>query len=243
MLSSSAALYFFFFNDTATTDIYTLSLHDALPICDGGIRPRRDAIERDLDEARRILGEQVGRPLGDHRAFGVGRRENPPPLEPAIDVEEVGADEDLATGQEQPEPARIHDLAGDAVDLDGAELVLASPPVAGREIDPAVRARQIAAIRQLPAAFEGHVRHAVAALDALDERAVTDRRNGRGGGRHRAGAARAPVAGRGSTNVSRSNVASWSVTWYSPTMTSRISRRVRRPSRSSQIRAPTSFRV
>src|SRR5687767_15556650 len=29
MLSS---FYFFFFNDTATTEIYTLSLHDALPI-------------------------------------------------------------------------------------------------------------------------------------------------------------------------------------------------------------------
>src|SRR2546422_8645249 len=29
MLSSS---FFFFFNDTATTEIYTLSLHDALPI-------------------------------------------------------------------------------------------------------------------------------------------------------------------------------------------------------------------
>src|SRR5256885_14099969 len=26
-------LHFFFFNDTATTEIYTLSLHDALPIC------------------------------------------------------------------------------------------------------------------------------------------------------------------------------------------------------------------
>src|SRR2546425_4882754 len=26
----------FFFNDTATTEIYTLSLHDALPICKGG---------------------------------------------------------------------------------------------------------------------------------------------------------------------------------------------------------------
>ena len=26
---------FFFFNDTATTEIYTLSLHDALPICCG----------------------------------------------------------------------------------------------------------------------------------------------------------------------------------------------------------------
>src|ERR1041385_7021928 len=33
-LYPSALLYFFcFFNDTATTEIYTLSLHDALPIC------------------------------------------------------------------------------------------------------------------------------------------------------------------------------------------------------------------
>src|SRR2546430_3580618 len=29
---------FFFFNDTATTEIYTLSLHDALPISPGGER-------------------------------------------------------------------------------------------------------------------------------------------------------------------------------------------------------------
>src|SRR6266496_5448409 len=29
-------LFFFFFNDTATTEIYTLSLHDALPILLGG---------------------------------------------------------------------------------------------------------------------------------------------------------------------------------------------------------------
>src|SRR2546429_5122387 len=35
--------FFFFFNDTATTEIYTLSLHDALPIysrCHGGSQPR-----------------------------------------------------------------------------------------------------------------------------------------------------------------------------------------------------------
>src|SRR5256885_9684381 len=36
-------LFFFFFNDTATTEIYTLSLHDALPISrasgSGGDRP------------------------------------------------------------------------------------------------------------------------------------------------------------------------------------------------------------
>ncbi len=30
--SSDLFFYFFFFNDTATTEIYTLSLHDALPI-------------------------------------------------------------------------------------------------------------------------------------------------------------------------------------------------------------------
>src|SRR5258707_4610817 len=31
-LTYHALLFFFFFNDTATTEIYTLSLHDALPI-------------------------------------------------------------------------------------------------------------------------------------------------------------------------------------------------------------------
>src|SRR5256885_3799050 len=32
LLSPSRCFFFFFFNDTATTEIYTLSLHDALPI-------------------------------------------------------------------------------------------------------------------------------------------------------------------------------------------------------------------
>src|SRR2546427_8189321 len=31
--SAMLVFFFFFFNDTATTEIYTLSLHDALPIC------------------------------------------------------------------------------------------------------------------------------------------------------------------------------------------------------------------
>src|SRR2546422_8368633 len=31
----STVSFFFFFNDTATTEIYTLSLHDALPISSG----------------------------------------------------------------------------------------------------------------------------------------------------------------------------------------------------------------
>src|SRR5438270_2752858 len=36
-------LFSFFFNDTATTEIYTLSLHDALPI---SLRPERGAVQR-----------------------------------------------------------------------------------------------------------------------------------------------------------------------------------------------------
>src|SRR5256885_8843711 len=32
--------FFFFFNDTATTEIYTLSLHDALPICHPAVELR-----------------------------------------------------------------------------------------------------------------------------------------------------------------------------------------------------------
>src|SRR5260221_5711562 len=42
---STSSFNFFFFNDTATTEIYTLSLHDALPISTvrlplaGGIEP------------------------------------------------------------------------------------------------------------------------------------------------------------------------------------------------------------
>src|SRR2546423_15624424 len=44
---SSHIFSFFFFNDTATTEIYTLSLHDALPISHvRSLRPRLDLRER-----------------------------------------------------------------------------------------------------------------------------------------------------------------------------------------------------
>src|SRR2546430_11195903 len=48
MMSESRNLVFFFFNDTATTEIYTLSLHDALPISEAAAlqadsRPHRIA--------------------------------------------------------------------------------------------------------------------------------------------------------------------------------------------------------
>src|SRR5947207_16007785 len=70
------SLFFFFFNDTATTEIYTLSLHDALPISpalvaddagDGAHVDQRRAV--DLPELRRVeLGEELLDGLPDQRS-------------------------------------------------------------------------------------------------------------------------------------------------------------------------------
>src|SRR2546426_2636625 len=43
MYRRNTTLAFFFFNDTATTEIYTLSLHDALPISSSSL-PSRDRL-------------------------------------------------------------------------------------------------------------------------------------------------------------------------------------------------------
>src|SRR3712207_7470731 len=79
--SGVSCSYFFFFNDTATTEIYTLSLHDALPIslwpelkqrlgnvatdvpttADVG-RPTRDVVEEIL-----ALTRQLNRGLSEDR--------------------------------------------------------------------------------------------------------------------------------------------------------------------------------
>src|SRR5690349_22949882 len=53
MLTLSLSLFFFFFNDTATTEIYTLSLHDALPIYEVRPEDARDGAARaDVRDAR-----------------------------------------------------------------------------------------------------------------------------------------------------------------------------------------------
>src|SRR2546422_1861294 len=63
--------FFFFFNDTATTEIYTLSLHDALPIATSG---------NDANGELRAPGSRGGLPRYVPRARavpvpqGVGRR-------------------------------------------------------------------------------------------------------------------------------------------------------------------------
>src|SRR5258706_1601485 len=62
-------LFFFFFNDTATTEIYTLSLHDALPIFPSRFHPGPHGLRLGpgLDSARDFL-----RPA----AFRAGRRKS-----------------------------------------------------------------------------------------------------------------------------------------------------------------------
>src|SRR3712207_7387094 len=58
--------FFFFFNDTATTEIYTLSLHDALPIW---TEPRRSTgTPRGMPRAGT---GRAGRPGRVHRAGGL----------------------------------------------------------------------------------------------------------------------------------------------------------------------------
>src|SRR5256885_17029630 len=59
----SHSSFFFFFNDTATTEIYTLSLHDALPIYRA--RPRH-RLAADRGEAGRLAGRAALGP-GDAR--------------------------------------------------------------------------------------------------------------------------------------------------------------------------------
>src|SRR6266567_9195208 len=59
---------FFFFNDTATTEIYTLSLHDALPISPGLAPGRPPCRVMRMEERGRRLGEIPQRLLLDHLA-------------------------------------------------------------------------------------------------------------------------------------------------------------------------------
>src|SRR2546422_10043275 len=74
---------FFFFNDTATTEIYTLSLPDALPICahgdhrrappQAGRRPRRqDAVLQSRTEAGGRRGRGLMPPRYDAIVIGGG---------------------------------------------------------------------------------------------------------------------------------------------------------------------------
>src|SRR2546426_7797665 len=56
---SLTCFFFFFFNDTATTEIYTLSLHDALPISGLNVAPSKLTLHGNF---------YYGKALGQHFA-------------------------------------------------------------------------------------------------------------------------------------------------------------------------------
>src|SRR5256886_17090387 len=76
MLKIVLVCIFFFFNDTATTEIYTLSLHDALPISGGSRRGGHQPAVR-----RHPLpdGDRAGR----HRGTARGRARRPATADPS----------------------------------------------------------------------------------------------------------------------------------------------------------------
>src|SRR5256886_17089757 len=98
-------LLFFFFNDTATTEIYTLSLHDALPILaragfdvvstannhawDGGPAAVEETMRRLTRVGVRFVGSGFGRDMAEQpvilerRGWRGGVFSPPPPPEPA----------------------------------------------------------------------------------------------------------------------------------------------------------------
>src|SRR2546427_13279394 len=69
---SSSSISFFFFNDTATTEIYTLSLHDALPIFTINFKKQTDGAATALlshnGSINTIFMSDPGLPGGDRKS-------------------------------------------------------------------------------------------------------------------------------------------------------------------------------
>src|SRR5689334_25284919 len=82
--------FLFFFNDTATTEIYTLSLHDALPIWPGRSTPaaRRRAgtpAAAAVAAGRAPPGRAGGRPTTGASGLGCPAG-HPSPLAPVVEI-------------------------------------------------------------------------------------------------------------------------------------------------------------
>src|SRR5256885_8305263 len=72
----SLRFFFFFFNDTATTEIYTLSLHDALPISEDEIVAPRIFVYPMFNQTPAPRNGDEGRTrVREFKAMGVDRSE------------------------------------------------------------------------------------------------------------------------------------------------------------------------
>src|SRR2546422_7055669 len=122
----ASASLLFFFNDTATTEIYTLSLHDALPICgtSRGVpvfeHQAPDAVDNRLRPAAVVAPEHgAGQAPGDRLAARIG-----PPVAVVVHVQ----DDALPLGhRDRVEPdasgAPVPDLPREPLEGDPAVLL------------------------------------------------------------------------------------------------------------------------
>src|SRR5256885_17192534 len=114
--------FFFFFNDTATTEIYTLSLHDALPICldrSRGAEVDDRADVRPVDPHAERVGshddlERAGREVALHGVAGLA-------VEPGV----IGAG--APAPRDQPLALLVRALARGRVHDRGAALAPPAP--------------------------------------------------------------------------------------------------------------------
>src|SRR6266496_3669717 len=128
--------FFFFFNDTATTEIYTLSLHDALPIC-----PRRPRLVTRLPP--RVRAGPPRRGLDPRDAAGASGGRMPPGAR-------LGS---RPHGERRPGSGRDHParLPPPRSALAGSRLPGRTPPHRPRRVGgAALRARPLAPARAHP---------------------------------------------------------------------------------------------
>src|ERR1043166_3907155 len=95
MCIAPSGVFCFFFNDTATTEIYTLSLHDSLPIC---LR----VAEADEQQRFLALGVEAAR---EQRAVALGADRGRERL--LGDPERRGAEREALVGLAAHDPARV----------------------------------------------------------------------------------------------------------------------------------------
>src|SRR6266699_6380350 len=104
---------FFFFNDTATTEIYTLSLHDALPIS--------HAVSASPEERVRLAGRRLREAHHFTAVVHIVRDARRPPQRPEVDHAARLGNEEGALGQRPGDPAVPRHLPRS---IDGAGLAL-----------------------------------------------------------------------------------------------------------------------
>src|SRR5215475_304225 len=100
MMWLCCVLFFFFFNDPATTEIYTLSLHDALPIyCRDAPEPRKGAREPEHESAHAL---HVGPEAVGHLAVLRDRARHQPGTSPREHEPQAEPHHDAKDDQEEP---------------------------------------------------------------------------------------------------------------------------------------------